>query len=306
MKETICFIDTNEKYVKKLNNYAIKKYGKDYLFLCFSNVKSLIDYTEDNKVKSVVLSHDFEKDIKYISSKFYYVQTEKKGESKKDGNIKYIYKYQKADELLKNIDNDIKKDSEKNIKIKSKTKIVVFYSPYQSKDKIDKLYKLYRHISKKKNVLLVDLDEYNNFMGDTGFSNIIYKYKENLLTYEAMISEIKEEEGIKIIKGVSYPEDYAVINNVDLSNIISEFREIEYDYIFVDCDISFLRNQYLFVDCDYLLVFDGGKQDTKRSDIFMKYIEEQNMINIKKVKRFNKDNNEKQSIQNVVYNIFGE
>ncbi|MCQ2609369.1 MAG: hypothetical protein MJ151_01040, partial [Lachnospiraceae bacterium] len=244
--------------------------------------------------------------IKYISSTFYYVQTEKKGEAKKDGNIKYIYKYQKADELLKNIDSDIKKDSEKSTKVKTKTKIVVFYSPYQAKDKIDKMYKLYRYISKKKKVLLIDLDEYSNFMGDTGFSNVIYKYKENMLTYEAMTDEIKEIDGIKMISGVSYPEDYAVINNVDLSNIISEFREIEYDYIFVDCDTGFLRNQYLFVDSDYLLVFDGSKTDTKRSDIFMKYIEEQNMIDIKKVKRFNKDNNEKKSIQNIAMDIFNE
>lgn len=304
MKDIVCFIDTNELYAKKLNNYAIKKYGKDYLFLSFSSIKALIDYAEENKVKGVVLSDNFEKDIKFLNSTFYYVQTEKKDITKKDGNIRYVYKYQNVDNLLSCIDGDIKNHEQKFVKVKSKTKIVAFYSPYQSKDKQEKLIKISKYLSKNKKVLVIDLDEYSNFMGGTGFSNIIYKYKENLLNVESIKKEIVDKNGMQYIEGVSYPEDYAVINNADLSNIITEFREIDYDYIFVDCDESFIRNQYLFIDSDNILLFGGGKVDTNKIDIFMKYVEQQNMIDTKKIYRFSKDSIEKKSIQNIVQEIF--
>ena len=87
----------------------------------------------------------------------------------------------------------------------------MYYSPTYIKNKFELVKRIAKVISKKKKVLIVDFDEFDNYKGMVGLSNIIFDYKESLLDKERLMKEITTEKEQDFIKSVTYPEDFKTV-----------------------------------------------------------------------------------------------
>ena len=282
MKEVLMVMDEDTAYSKKFCNQANKLFGKKYNFLTFANIKHMKQYADENKVEGLVISESLSENIDDIKAKSVYLLNEKEKKPRKEGKKNYIYKLQNVKNILDVIDSDLSKSAEKN---KTKTnefcKIFLYYSPTYIKNKFEIVKRIAKAISKKKKVLILDLDELDNYKGSVGLSNIIYDYKENSLNEEKLNHEIVTEKDQDIIKSVTYPEDFNVISNIDIANIVNEITKLSYDYLFVNADMSYVKCQYILNDADSVVLFKG--KDTLKSDKFKSYLKSENQIDIKKV-----------------------
>ncbi len=282
MKEIIIVMDVDPIYSKKFCNQANKLLGKKYNFITFNNVKQMKKYAEDNKVEALVTTDQFVENFDEVKAKEFYLLNEKDKKTRKEGKKTYIYKLQNVKGILDVLDSDIGKKYDKNKdKLNESCKLILYYSPTYIKNKFELVKRIAKVISKKKKVLIVDFDEFDNYKGMVGLSNIIFDYKESLLDKERLMKEITTEKEQDFIKSVTYPEDFNVISNIDLANIVNEITKLNYDYIFVNADMSFVKCQYILNDAD-LMVLIRGKDNTK-SDKFKSYLKNENQIDIKKV-----------------------
>ena len=282
MKEIIIVMDVDPIYSKKFCNQANKLLGKKYNFITFNNVKQMKKYAEDNKVEALVTTDQFVENIDDVKAKEFYLLNEKDKKTRKEGKKTYIYKLQNVKGILDVLDSDIGKKFDKNKdKLNESCKLILYYSPTYIKNKFELVKRIAKVISKKKKVLIVDFDEFDNYKGMVGLSNIIFDYKESLLDKERLMKEITTEKEQDFIKSVTYPEDFNVISNIDLANIVNEITKLNYDYIFVNADMSFVKCQYILNDADSMVLIRG--KDNTKSDKFKSYLKNENQIDIKKV-----------------------
>ena len=282
MKEIIIVMDIDPIYSKKFCNQANKLLGKKYNFITFNNIKQMKKYAEDNKVEGLVISDMLIESFDDIKVQEIYLLNEKEKTTRKEGKRTYIYKLQNVKSILDVIDSEISKKYEKNKgRLNESCKLFLYYSPTYIKNKMELIMRIAKAISKKKRVLIVDFDEFDNYKGMMGLSNIIYDYKESILDQEKLMKEIVTDKGQDFIKSVTYPEDFNVITNIDLSNIVNEMTKLNYDYIFVNADMSFVKCQQIFNDADSVVLIRG--KDAAKSDKFKSYLKSENQIDIKKV-----------------------
>ena len=275
-------MDVDPIYSKKFCNQANKLLGKKYNFITFNNVKQMKKYAEDNKVEALVTTDQFVENFDDVKAKEFYLLNEKDKKTKKEGKKTYIYKLQNVKGILDVLDSDIGKKYDKNKdKLNESCKLILYYSPTYIKNKFELVKRIAKVISKKKKVLIVDFDEFDNYKGMVGLSNIIFDYKESLLDKERLMKEITTEKEQDFIKSVTYPEDFNVISNIDLANIVNEITKLNYDYIFVNADMSFVKCQYILNDADSMVLIRG--KDNTKSDKFKSYLKNENQIDIKKV-----------------------
>lgn len=285
MKEILMVMDEDPVYSKKFCNQANKLLGKKYNFLTFSNLKLMKKYAEENPVEGLVVSESFADNIDDIKAKSIYFLNEKDKKTRQEGKRNYIYKLQNVKNVLEVIDKDIDK---KNLKSKSKTgeacKLFLYYSPTYIKNKLEIVKRISKVISKKKKVLIIDLDEFENYKGSVGLSNIIYDYKENSLTEEKLRREIVTEKDQEIIKSVTYPEDFNVVTNIDIANIVNEITKLGYDFIFINADASYVKCQYILNDADSVVVMRD--KESSKVDKLKAYLKNENQLDIKKITVF--------------------
>ena len=282
MKEVLIVMDEDPAYSKKFCNQANKLLGKKYNFLTFANMKFVKEYADENKVEGLVISDSFDENADDIKSRSYYILNEKEKKARREGKRTYVYKLQNIKNVLEVIDKDIEKKNEKNKgKINESCKLFLYYSPVSIKNKLEIVIRIAKAISKKKKVLVVDIDEFDNYKGSVGLSNIIYGYKENILSTEKLQHEIIAEKNYEILNSVTYPEDFNVITNVDIANIINEIGKLNYDYIFVNADTSYVKSQYIFNDADAVILMRD--KDTAKSDKLKAYLKNENQLDLKKV-----------------------
>ena len=307
MKEIICLLDLDTDYEKKFCNTATKYYGKKYIFLSFNDINSLNDYVKNNNINSLIFTSNFYNEVKdEISNKNIknnYVLTEKKVNNYREGKYYYFYKFQNINNILEVIDKDI--NIETKLKTISNAKLITIYSPYDFKEKDDIAIKLTKQLNKKNKTLFIDLKEFENYKNSIGFSNIIFHYKENNLTDENIISEIINED-FDMIKSVSFPEDFSIINNIDLANIINYIRKFKYDYIIVNADNSYVKNLYLLNDSDKIILVDNIKNDNEKVNYFKNYITKSNIVDIKKIIELKIDKSKKNLITNLIKDFIYE
>ena len=301
MKDIICILDEDNSYTKKFSNTATKIYGKEYVFLSFTDIKNLIEYTQNNNVTSIITNMNYEEETKNIKSKYIYILKDVNNDTSKDGRYVYLYKYQSIIKILEVVDRDIKALYDKH-KQRSEldTEIIAFYSPYEYREIIDFLIRTVKYLTKTDKSLLINLDEYSNFKSNIGLSNIIYEYKEQNLNIDSIKHEIENDKGIDIIKSVSYPDDFNVLTNIDLSNIINSIRMLDYKYIILNLDTSFVKNEYLMVEADKLLLYQFDENDKYRLDALKSYIKSQCLIDMSKLSSVFIDKSKKNYIRSFV------
>ena len=288
MKEVVMIMDEDPTYSKRFCNQANKLFGKKYTFLTFSNLKLMRKYAEENKAESLVISDSFIENVDDVKVKSFYILNEKEKKLRREGKKTYVYKLQNAKVILDIIDGDLNKKNEKNKgKVNEACKLLLYYSPSYIKSKYELVRRIAKNISKKKKVLVLDLDEFENFKGNVGLSNIIFDYKENMLSAEKLKKEIIEDKEVDIIKSVTYPEDFNVINNIDLANIVNEIVKLGYDFVFVNADMSFVKCQYILNDSDKVIIMKNKNSDVV--DKFKLYLKSENIVDIKKITEFNVD-----------------
>ena len=306
MKKNICVLDEDLVYSKKFCNKSTKIYGDKYVFLYFSNFEGLLKFIETNKTSAVVISEFYNDKNEEINVDKIYVLSEDKNESK-NGKIQHINKIQNINKILEKIDIDLEeKNKRNNGNDNSKSKVISVYSPYYIEEKKDICIKFARQISKKANVLIIDFDEYKNFKQSVGLSNIIYAFKENTLNKNLIDKEIIYDKDISIINSVTYPEDLSVMSNVELANMINQFRDFNYDYIFLNLDNSFSKNQYLFIESDYIVIYKNDSKQSNNIDIVKSYFRLENNIDMKKVTEFMVEKNSKNPYGKFIKDLIDE
>ena len=306
MKKNICVLDEDLVYSKKFCNKSTKIYGDKYVFLYFSNFEGLSKFIETNKTSAVVISEFYNDKNEEINVDKIYVLGEDKNESK-NGKIQHINKIQNINKILERIDIDLEeKNKRNNGNDNSKSKVISVYSPYYIEEKKDICIKFARQISKKANVLIIDFDEYKNFKQSVGLSNIIYAFKENTLNKNLIDKEIIYDKDISIINSVTYPEDLSVMSNVELANMINQFRDFNYDYIFLNLDNSFSKNQYLFIESDYIVIYKNDSKQSNNIDIVKSYFRLENNIDMKKVTEFMVEKNSKNPYGKFIKDLIDE
>ena len=285
MKEIIMVMDEDPFYCKRFCNQANKLYGKKYTFLTFSNLKLLKDYSNENKVESLILTEPYLEYIDDVKVKSIYILNEKERKLRREGKRTFIYKLQNVQSILEVVDADISKKNEKNKgKVNDNCKLLLYYSPMYIKNKYEIVKRIAKGIIKKKKVLIVDLDEFENYKGNVGLSNIIFEYKENMLSDEKLRKEVINDKELELVKSVTYPEDFNVISNIDLANIINELVKLGYDYVFINADMSYTKCQYILNDADSLILMRD--KETQRGDSFKAYLKNENQFDLKKVTEF--------------------
>lgn len=301
MKDIICILDDDNIYAKKFSNIATKMYGKNYLFLAFIDINNLIEYSKDNLITSIITNGNYEEETKNIKARFVYILTEANNSVHKDGRYTYLYKYQNIKKILDVVDKDIKALYDKH-KQRSDldTQIIAFYSPYECVEINDFLYKATKYLSKDDKTLLVNFDEYSNFKSNIGLSNIIYEYKENSLTIDNIKHEILNEKEIDIIKSVAFPDDFNVLTNIDLSNIINSFRMLDYKYIILNLDMSFVKNEYIMAESDKFILYQFEECNKSKIDIVKSYMKSQCLIDMAKLYSVFIDKNKRNYIRNFI------
>ena len=285
MKEILMVVDEDSTYSKKFCNQANKILGKKYNFITFSSEKHIKKYCEENKVLGMVVSDTYASNMDDSGIKAIYILNEKDKSKRKEGKRTYIYKLQNIKNILEIIDEDINKENEKyKRKTEYTCKLFLYYSPYYIKNKLEIIKRIAKIISKKKRVLIVDLDEFDNYKGNVGLSNLIYDYKENTLNEEKLNREIVTEKEQDIIKSVTYPEDFNVVSNIDIANILNEMTKLSYDYIFVNADTSYIKCQYILNDADSVVVMRD--KDMTKLDKLKSYLKNENQTDLNKVTLF--------------------
>lgn len=282
MKDVILIMDEDVSYSKRFCSKANKVLGKKYIFLTFTNIKSLHEYAGENKIEALIVSENYLEKIEDVSASIIYVLNEKDKNFRKEGKKTYVYKLQNIKYILDALDKDIEdKNVSRRINQNDSSKLVLFFSPSFIKNKKEIIKKISRIISKKKKVLIIELDEFDNYKGKVGLSNIIYGYKENSLSFDALSKEVVVEKDQEYIKSITYPEDYNVISNIDLANIVNEILKLPYDFIFVNSDTSYVRCQYILNDADKVILFK--EKNNEKNDNFKHYLRNENNIDFKKV-----------------------
>ena len=278
-------MDDDPVYSKKFCNQANKLYGKKYTFLTFANLKLMRKYAEENKVESLVVNENFIENLDDVKVKSFYILNEKDRKLRREGKKTYVYKLQNVKLILDVIDSDLNKKFEKNKgKVNEECKMLLYYSPQYIKNKYEIVKRLAKLMSKKKKVLVLDIDEFSNYKGNVGLSNIIFDYKEDMISEEKLKKEIITEKDIDFIKSVTYPEDFNVISNIDLANIVQEIVKLGYDFVFVNADMSFIKCQYLLLDADGVVIMKD--KDKEIIDMFKAYVKTENHFDYKKITEF--------------------
>lgn len=305
MKENVLMVNEDIDYSKRFCSQANRLYGDKYLFLYFSNLKSIKEYIEENKVRNIIISDIMLDSIDDISAGRFFVLDDKEKSVISDGKRVHIYKLQNIKNILKVIDEDIEKNqSEKKTSKKSRAKLISFYATEYQKNKLEIIKRIAKYISKKKKVLIVDFDEFENYKGKLGLSNIIYKYKEGHLDANCIEKEIETEKNQEIIKSTTYPEDFNVVSNIDLANIVSEIAELPYDYIFVNLDMSYVKSEYVIVDSD--LIFLLKEEKSNRVNAIKMYLHNENQVDNKKIYELSIDKIDRAYLLNFIKIAFGE
>ena len=285
MKEIILVMDEDQFYSKKFCNQANKLFGKKHSFISFKSMKLMKEYTEENDVHSLVISENIAENIDDLKVKSIYILNEKDKNLKRVGKKNYIFKLQNIKKILEVIDSDIESKSKRvNGRLNDTCRLILYYSPIFIKNKYEIVKRLGKYINKKKKVLIVDIDEFKNYKKNVGLSNIIYNYKEKKLEYDDIKREIIVDKDVEIIESVTYPEDFNVISNIDLANIMNEIMKLGYDYIFVNTDMSYVKSQYLLNDADAIILMD--EKNNEKVSMFKSYLKNENQIELNKITIF--------------------
>ena len=285
MKEIIIVMDEDRNYSKKFCNQSNKLFGKKYSFLTFASFKSMKEYCEEHKISCIIISESIIQNVEDAKADTIYILNERDKEISRVGKKTYIYKLQGVKEILDIIDGDLSRKYEKTKgRINEKCKLQIFYSPSYIKCKDELIKKIVKNISKKRRVLVMDLDEFTNYKGSVGLSNVIYHYKENSLSDENLRKEIVSDDDIEYIKSVTYPEDFNVVNNIDLANIVNEIMKLGYDYVIVNADMSYVKSQCILNDADSVVLIRDKAGE--KVDMFKKYLKTENQVDYKKITVF--------------------
>lgn len=295
MKKTILILDSDLQYAKKISNYGIKYKGKEFIFVFFSDVVFFEKYQSENPPAITIINIDMIPKVKTLQTDILFIMTNEKNcnklkikdhkdiQSKSNFPIKYIYKYSSAEEIFDNCITEYYKISP--LDTEHKSKIYLVFSPIGRCGKTIFSYAFASELSKQSKVLYISLNNYESMGSKTGLSQVIYNYKNGKLNYENINEQIKTNNNLSILYGVTFPEDLYTISPEELDKIVNEISRImSYDYIILDCDNNYIKSHYLFSSCDKI-IFPTLKDEIskEKKSKFLNFIKEQNSFDISKI-----------------------
>ncbi|MBO6134725.1 MAG: hypothetical protein J6O09_03025, partial [Lachnospiraceae bacterium] len=179
MKESILVLNEDLDYSKRFCSKANRMYGDKYLFLFLPNLDSLKEYIKKENSKNLILSDSLVEKIDDTYNGKVFVLDEERREIQKNDNHLSIYKFQNIKNILEIVDENIERNVIEDEKhFVNKSKLVTFYGFGGMKGKTEIVKKIAKYLQKKRSVLIVDIDEFDNYKEKRGLSGIIFNYKE--------------------------------------------------------------------------------------------------------------------------------
>lgn len=305
MKESILVLNEDLDYGKRFCSKANRMYGDKYLFLFLPNLDSLKEYIKKENSKNLILSDSLAEKIDDTYNGKVFVLDEERREIQKNDNHLSIYKFQNIKNILEIVDENIERNVIEDEKhFADKSKLVTFYGFGGMKGKTEIVRKIAKYLQKKRSVLIVDIDEFDNYKEKRGLSGIIFNYKEGKLDKDVIRNEIVEDRGLKMIKSVTYPEDFNVISSADLNVIINEILDLGFDYVFVNADFSYVKSQYIINDSSFVIFSEENFFETV--DKVRMYLKNECKMSSKKLFMLRTEKVDRAYLLSFIKSVFGD
>ena len=302
MDTKICVFTDNIDYNKKFCSVANKLYKNKMIFIYFNDLKSLQEYINDKENSTIIVDEKVYDDFRNININTTNSKIITLTENKsliKDNN--YIYKYQNINNLLNCIVENIGTDQILNINNK---KVIVYINIDQNKTNENIVKKIIKNISKKTNTLYINLLDFENYKNNHGISNIIYQYKNDKLNIDTIAYEIEDKINntinVDVLHSVSFPEDFNVINSLDMLSIFEMIYKLEYEIFFINVDFNFTKIQYLLNNINYILF---NNKNNIYINVLKNHIKDDYSIDNDKIIEIKIDENNKIDIKKILSNI---
>jgi cellulose biosynthesis protein BcsQ len=290
-KINLVIADNDLDYLEEISKFLLINFSQKFQLSSFSNNDELLSYmnNEQRKIDILLISPDLYSDnIKRDMFGIVIILTAGMSLSK-NGNFKYINKYQRADDISNNIISmysEYSKDTLFSGIISKETKIVAVYSASggAGKTMVSTASSIYLSMKGLK-VLYLNFETFQStqhyFTGgsDKNLSNLFYfmKNEKNKLALK-----IEETKNIDIKTGVHYfspPEsafEIAELESEEIKYLLNQIKEkCIYDVVFVDLSTDLnKRNVELLNEADDIfLVFTSDITSIAKLKLLMQQLE---------------------------------
>jgi cellulose biosynthesis protein BcsQ len=242
--------EENQSYIKGLTLYLQEEYGQAFEIICFTQAEILIDYLSKHEAADILLINPVllteNISTKYIRSVVLLVESV---DNEKENSI---YKYQKADQIAKQLLTLYDKNTNCGSKIFrncSKCKLISVYSPSGAAGKTTVAYNLaIQYAMQAKKVLYISLESYSALPiftqkeSSKGLIFLLYLLKSKLPNIQLKLNTIiaaDHNTNIYFVEREKNILEYKDINIEDLGLLNDFFRDqSDYDAVILDLDSS--------------------------------------------------------------------
>ncbi|MGP1611852.1 MAG: hypothetical protein ACTTG8_02070 [Catonella sp.] len=238
--DTLAIYDKEEAYVEALSDYLNKNMELGIVTVAFSDSYKLVSYLEEGKSSYVILGEGFDKDSikgKISEDKIISLVNTKEIET----NGPWIYKYQSAKAITKELKSIIIQDEEELI---SENNLNIIFSTKSSLERGEYTELLLSDLKNKGSVLYINMEQFQGqseyrYKEGKGMSELIYYLKQGGEKLKWKFKSLIEREDVSgRIMPVNCPLDLDELTKEDVKTLLNLFKGLsEYDFILVNLGV---------------------------------------------------------------------
>lgn len=284
MRIKVAFVDRDKTYLNRLVTTLNAKMS-DKLDACsFSDVHYMYEYLKQNRNAVVVVSEELEVEFTKIPESISFAWLVEMGGVAQCKGQKAICKYQRVEDIYKEILNLFSEKATNDYKMQARTdneRVYVFTSPKGGTGASTMACACaYRKARDGKKVFYLNLEDFGNtalyFDGECKYtmSDVLFAVKSKKANVAIKLESYLQQHssGVDYFSSCQNPYDMFSLNANDIEVILNEFLFVkEYDYLIIDISFS-MRSVFQKVICEFpnaiFLVNDGsesGNHKVRRS-----------------------------------------
>ncbi len=243
MQGIIAIVDGNFCYAESLANYINMVQRLPYPVFAYRDVEDYRQQTLKHDVELCILSLQIYKENKIDSSKLILITEDRYIEAEGLEDIKIIYKYISADQMIREIleyYKNLPKQNELRAVAAQKTAIGI-YSPVHRCGKTEAAFAISMILRDRARTLLISLDEYQGLLStelqqiNYDLSDVLYAYKQGGFSFGKVSASVFANQDIEMIPPARYAEDIAQLQMEELKELLENiFVESYYRYVVID------------------------------------------------------------------------
>lgn len=284
--ETLVIYDKEEAYVEALSDYLNKNMELGIVTVAFSNLYKLARYLEEGKSSYVIAGEGFDKEsIKGKISEDKIISLVNAKDI--DNSEPWIYKYQSAQAITKELKSIMIKDEEELI---SENNLNIIFSTKSSLEREEYTDLLLSDLKNKGSVLYVDMEPFqgksdDRYREDRGMSELIYYLKQGGEKVKWKFKSLIEREDISgRILPVHSPLDLDELTKEDVKTLLNLFKGLsEYDFILVNLGILNLATFELIKAGSHIeIVVTRKNGDRESAENFISHLKKLGMADVER------------------------